>query len=73
MSEKNLGIIINHNLKPHKQCLEARKKANKMVGVIKRNVTYKSKEVVTKFYNSFVRPHLEYCVQAWRLYHFELN
>ena len=46
-SEKHLGIIINHNLKPH--CLEARKKANKMVAVvIKRNITYKCKEVVTK-------------------------
>ena len=35
-SEKDLGIIINHDLKPRKQSHEARKKANKMVGVIKK-------------------------------------
>ena len=48
------------------QSLEARNKANKMLGFIGRNVTYKSKEVVRRLYNSYVRPHLEYSIQAWR-------
>ena len=60
---------INYYLKPRQQCLNARKKANKMLVVIKRNVSYKSNELVTKLYNSFIRPHLEYCEQAWRPYH----
>ena len=36
-----------------------------MLGAINRNVSYKSEEVVTKLYCAYIRPHLEYCVQAW--------
>ena len=31
-SEKELEVTINYDLKPHKQCLEARNKTNKSVG-----------------------------------------
>ena len=67
--ERDLGVIVSNDLKAHRQCVEAKNKAEKMLGIIKRNVSYKSKEVVTKLYNSYVRPHLEYCIQAWRPYH----
>lgn len=63
--EKDLGVVVSNDLKNSKQCLEACKKANKMLGIIKRNVHYKSKEVITKLFNSYVRPILEYCLQAW--------
>jgi len=36
-----------------------------MLGAINRNVSYKSEEVIRKLYCAYVRPHLEYCVQAW--------
>ena len=48
------------------QCLNARNRANKILGFINRNVSYKSKDVIRQLYNSYVRPHIEYCVQAWR-------
>ena len=48
------------------QCLNARNRANKILGFINRNVRYKSKNVIRQLYNSYVRPHIEYCVQAWR-------
>ena len=35
-----------------------------MLGFIKYNVSYKSKFVIMKLYNAYVRPHLEYCQQA---------
>ena len=66
--EKDLGIIISRDAKVSKQCVQARNKANRMLGVINRNVSYKSKEVIQKLYNSYVRPHLEYCIQAWSPY-----
>src|SRR5271157_5986271 len=33
--------------------------------MIKRNIHFKSKEVIAKLYKSLVRPRLEFCVQAW--------
>ena len=36
-----------------------------MLGAIYRNVQYKNGEIISKLYYAFVRPHLEYCVQAW--------
>ena len=66
--EKDLGVIISSNLKVANQCLEANNKANKMLGIINRNVVYKSKEVISKLYNSYVRPVIEYCAQVWAPY-----
>jgi len=52
-------------LKWDKQCSQAVKKANKMLGVIKRNFTDRFKETIMPLYKSLVRPHLEYCVPIW--------
>jgi len=64
-TEKDLRVYIDDKLKFSKQCLEARNKANRMLGFISRNVAHRSKEVIKTLYNAYVRPHLEYCVQAW--------
>ena len=63
--EKDLGVFVDNRLKFSKQCLDARNKANRMLGFISRNVAHRSKEVIKTLYNAYVRPHLEYCVQAW--------
>ena len=52
-------------MKVSDQVRDARKRALSMLGAINRNVFYKSEEVITKLYCAYVRPHLEYCVQAW--------
>ena len=67
--ERDLGVIVSKDMKFHKQCLEARNKASRMLGMINRNVSYKSKDVIMKLYDAYVRPHLEYCIQAWAPYH----
>ena len=43
----------------------AKNKANAVLGIINRRVSYKSSEVISKLYRSYVRPHLEYCIQFW--------
>ena len=43
----------------------AKYKANLILGIINRGVSYKSPEVISKLYRSYVRPHLEYCIQFW--------
>ena len=50
-----------------KQCLLAKNKPNLMLGIINRGASYQSAAVISKLYISYVRPHLEYCVQFWWL------
>ena len=38
------------------------------MGMIRRNIKYKKKEIIVKLYKALVRPRLEYCVQAWSPY-----
>ena len=66
--ERDLGVLVTKDLKSGTQCETAGKKALKMLGIINRNVEYKSKDVMKKLYLAYVRPHLEHCVQAWNPY-----
>ena len=36
--------------------------------MIRRNITYKDKRFIVPLYKAIVRPHLEYCIQAWSPY-----
>ena len=43
-----MGVIISEDLKCEKQCSEAVKKPNRMLGMIKRNFMDRSKETMVK-------------------------
>ena len=64
--EKDLGVIISNDLKVGKQCGKAANKGNQILGLIKRTVISRKKKVILNLYKTLVRPHLEYCIQAWR-------
>ena len=66
--ERDLGVIIDNKLKYKKQCAKVAKKANQVLGMIKRNVVSRKKEVIIKLYKGLVRPLLEYAVQVWSPY-----
>ncbi|WP_133434224.1 RNA-directed DNA polymerase, partial [Aeromicrobium phragmitis] len=68
-TEKDLGVIISADMKVSEQCGIAASKGNQMLGLIRRNIAYKEKELIIPLYKAIVRPHLEYCIQAWRPYH----
>jgi len=50
--EKDLGVWISAEMKCSQQCRYATNEANKVLGMIKRTITYKT----------LVRTHVEYCV-----------
>ena len=62
-SEKDLGVIFNNTLSFEDHIVSKVKKANSMVGMIKRS--YLSPEIFQTLYISFVRPHLEYGQAVW--------
>jgi hypothetical protein len=64
--ERDLGVIIQNDLRCAKQCAKVVKQANRTLGMIKRSFMYLNRQIVLLLYKSLVRPHLEYCVQAWR-------
>ena len=62
--EKDLGVIIQSDLKVNKQCSTKVATAFRILGMINRTITCKSKDIILKLYKSLVRPHLEYCAQS---------
>ena len=66
--EKDLGVTMNANMKVSEQCRIAASKGNHLLGMIRRNITYKEKSLIVPLYKAIVRPHLEYCIQAWSPY-----
>ena len=55
-------------MKVSEQCGIAASKGNKIIGLVRRNITYKDKKLIIPMYKAIVRLHLEYCIQAWRPY-----
>ena len=68
VKEKDLGVSMNANMKVSEQCRIAASKGNQILGMIRRNITYKEKSLIVPLYKAIVRPHLEYCIQAWSPY-----
>ena len=66
--EKDLGVTAAESLNSSKQCNIAAAKANRIPGIIKRTFSCRDGIVLSKLYKSQVRPHLEYCIQAWNPY-----
>ena len=68
LKEKDLGLTIRADMKVSEQCGIAAVKGNQILGLIRRNIVFKEKELIIPLYKTIVRLHLEYCIQAWRPY-----
>ncbi len=54
--QRDLGVIVDETLKPHRQCVKAAKRHHLWISLF------------DKLYGTLIRPHLEYSAQAWRLW-----
>ena len=62
------SVTMNANMKASEQCRIAASKGNQVLGMIRRYISYKDKSLIVPLYKAIVRPHLEYCIQAWSPY-----
>jgi hypothetical protein len=63
---RDLGVIVDSNLKFHSQALAAASKARRTGNYIIKSLTSISPTMLKLIITYYVRPHLEYCIQAWR-------
>src|SRR6218665_2148824 len=66
--ERDLGVIMHRSAKPSRQGAEASKKANSTLGMIRRTIVTRDKDIILRLYKTLVRPQFEYCFQVWSPY-----
>jgi hypothetical protein len=63
--EVDLGIKFTSDLKPNVHIAAKTKRANQVLGQLKKSFLLRDDAVMLKLYKAMVRPHLEYGIQIW--------
>ena len=63
--EKDLGVTVDFELSFNEHIHLKVKKANAIMGVIRRSFSFLDANLFRKLYTTFVRPHLEYAQVVW--------
>ena len=62
--ERDLGVLVDSSMKVSTHCVMAVKKANSMLGIIKKWIENKTANIMLPLYKTLVRQHLQYCVSV---------
>nr|VZI45517.1 unnamed protein product [Spirometra erinaceieuropaei] len=65
-AQMDLGVLTTSSLKPSAHCSRVAKSAMSVLYAIKRAFMDFDEDVFSKTFGTFIRPHLEYGIQAWR-------
>ena len=60
-NQRDLGVNISDNGLPGEQCALSAKKANQVLGQIRRSFTCQTKDILLQIYKVFVQAHLKIC------------
>jgi hypothetical protein len=63
--EKDIGVLVNKNMKPKNQCIKAANIATAVLKQISKNFHYRDRHTFLRLYKQYVRPHLEFATPAW--------
>jgi hypothetical protein len=63
--ERDIGVIMSRNLRPKAQCEKAARTGLTVLKQLERAFHYRDRHVFVRLYKQYVRPHLEFAVQAW--------
>ena len=66
--ERDLGVLISNDLKLRPQVETAAARANRVFGIFKRVFQCRSPRLWQTLYKTYIRPHLEFAIQAWSPY-----
>lgn len=64
--EKDLGVLIDNRLGFNEHVAHITKKANRIVGIIRRSFDFLTEDLFVQLYKSLVRPILEYGHAVWQ-------
>ena len=62
--KKDLGVVVTSDLKATFHCQATAKKANKALRLLNMTFSHLTVENFKPLYCTYVRPHLDYCLQA---------
>ena len=68
LTKRTLGVIVDSKLTFGEHISEKVRKANCIVGLIRRSFSFLDSGTFKEIYTAFVRPHLEYAQAVWALY-----
>ena len=64
-AERDLGFMVQDNLKVSDHVQKVLNKCNQLIGMIKRSFTCKDSDLMVRIFKIYLLPHLDFCAPLW--------